>query len=46
MSNNLDYLAKHIRNLILEVDTLTYVFNDISDVYVDEDEDRRGGNFE
>jgi hypothetical protein len=39
MSNNSDYLAKHIRNLILEVDTLTYVFNDISDVYVDEDEE-------
>ena len=39
MSKNLDYLAKHVRNLILEVDTLTYVLNDIQDVYVDEDEE-------
>ena len=39
MSKNLDYLAKHVRDLILEVDTLTYVLNDVEDVYVDEDED-------
>ena len=39
MSKNLDYLAKHVRDLILEVDTLTYVLNDIQDAYVDEDEE-------
>ncbi|PIT76285.1 hypothetical protein [Limnohabitans sp. B9-3] len=39
MSNQLDYLAKHIRDLILEIDTLEYVLNDISDAYVSEDEE-------
>ena len=39
MSNQLDYLAKHIRDLILEIETLEYVFNDISDAYVSEDEE-------
>ena len=39
MANQLDYLANHIRDLILEIDTLEYVFNEISDVYVNEDEE-------
>lgn len=39
MSNNLDYLAKHVRSLILEVEKLGYVFNDIHDAYVKEEEE-------
>jgi hypothetical protein len=39
MSNQLDKLAKQVRELLIEVDTLTYVFNDISDAYVEEDEE-------
>ncbi len=39
MSKNLDSLAEQVRKLILEVDQLTYVFNEISDTYVHEDEE-------
>ena len=35
MSKELDYLAEHIRHLILEVDTLGYVFNEIAETYLD-----------
>jgi phosphomevalonate kinase len=35
MSKNLDYLAKHLRDLILEIDTLNYVFNEICEKYLD-----------
>ena len=35
MTEDIDYLAAKVRNLILEIDTLTYVFNEISEKYLD-----------
>jgi hypothetical protein len=35
MSKNLDHLAKHVRDLILEDDALGYVFNEICEKYLD-----------
>lgn len=35
MTKNVDYLAKRIRDLILEIDNLGYVFNEITETYLD-----------
>lgn len=44
MSKQLEYIAKHIRTLILSVDTLGYNINDISDAYVNEEEELDDSN--
>jgi uncharacterized protein with PhoU and TrkA domain len=35
MTSSVDYLAKRVRELILEIDTLGYVFNEITETYLD-----------
>ena len=35
MTKEIDYLAAKVRTLILEIDKLTYVFNEISEKYLD-----------
>ena len=34
MASNTDILAKHVRELIIEIENLTYVYNDIQQKYI------------
>jgi len=35
MTTNIDILAKHVRSLIIEIDDLGYIFNELTEKYLD-----------